>query len=101
MFACQIFPACIPNEFVRTSLHARCKKIVGFFNFILNESIYVRLFIDNEYKNIEKDIVVSMSILFKALKICVLILFKRVLSITDIDSDNGFKIFVSSIGGHG
>ena len=52
-------------------------------------------------KMLEKDIIVSISILFKALKTCVFILFKRVLSIDDINFDNGFNIVVTSIGGHG
>ena len=77
------------------------QKIVGFLNFILSESMHVCLSIDNEYKNVEQYIIVTMSILFKALKTCVFILFIRVLSRNDIDSDNGFKILVSSIGGHG
>jgi hypothetical protein len=69
-----------------------------FFNFILSKLMYVCLSIDNEYKNVEEDIVVSMSISFKALKICVFMSFKRVLSINGIDPDNGFKILDSSIG---
>jgi hypothetical protein len=71
-----------------------------FFNFILSESVYVCLPIFNEYKNVQKDIVVSMSILFKTLQFCIFILFKQILSINDIDSDHGFKILVSSVGGH-
>ena len=47
-----------------------------------------------------KEYCCPMSILFKALKTCAFILLKRILLINDIDSDNKFQIFISSIACH-